>query len=70
VTHYRCYLIVGERIRASEDIDAPNDASALLEAEKLILESDALVIEVWQEKRFVGRWTVGPDINVIRGGKS
>ena len=67
--HYRCHFIVGERITASEDLDAPDDACALLDAEKLILKSDALAVEVWQERRFVGRWTVGPNIRVVHGGK-
>ena len=69
VIHYRCHFVIGERITASEDIDVPDDASALLDAEKLILKSDALAVEVWQETRFVGRWTVGPHLKVIAGGK-
>ena len=67
--HYRCHFIVGECITASEDLDVLDDASALLDAKKLILKSDALAVEVWQETRFVGRWTVAPHIRVIRGGK-
>jgi hypothetical protein len=69
VPKYRCYFIVGERIKSARNIEVPDDARALDEAQWLILESDALVIEVWQEKRFVGRWTIGPDLKVIPGGK-
>jgi hypothetical protein len=69
VPRYRCYFIAGESIKAAENIEAAGDAEALAEAEKLILKSDFSAIEVWQEKRFVGRHTIAPDINVIVGGK-
>jgi hypothetical protein len=58
----------GERIKAAENIEAADDAGALAEAEKLILKSSFCAVEVWQEKRMVGRHTIVPDIKVIVGG--
>jgi hypothetical protein len=45
---------VREGIRVAEDIEAADDAAALLSAEKLTLRSEFLVVEVWQEKDFIG----------------
>jgi len=70
VPRYRCYFLAGESIKAAENIDASDDAGALLEAEKLLLRSDFLAIEVWQEKSFIGRLSIAPDLKVIFGGKS
>ena len=55
MTHYRCYYLVGDGFRAAETIEASDDATALLSAEKLILKSEFLAVEVWQEKSFIGR---------------
>ena len=55
VPRYRCYFLAGEGIKAAENIEASHDAGALLEAEKLLLRTDLLAIEVWQGKSFVGR---------------
>ena len=65
---YRCYFLVGECIKAAENIDAADDADALAEAEKLILRSGFCAVEVWQGSRMVGRHTIAPDIKVIIGG--
>ena len=66
---YRCYFIAGECIKAAEDIEAADDAGALLKAEELLLKSAFPAIEVWQEKRMVGRHTIAPDVKVIKGGR-
>jgi hypothetical protein len=68
VPRYRCYFMNGECIKAAENIEAADDDGALAEAEKLILKSTFCAVEVWQEKRMVGRHTVAPDIRVIVGG--
>jgi len=70
VPRYRCYFLVGEGIKAAENIEALDEAGALSEAEKLMLRSDFLAIEVWQEKSFIGRLSIAPDLKVTFGGKS
>ena len=69
MAHYRCYFIAGECIRAAQDIEADDDARALATANELILKSDFLAIEVWQQTRFVGRHTIAADLKVISGGR-
>ena len=66
---YRCYFLAGDSIKAAENIEASDDAGALVEAEKFLLKSDLLAIEVWQEKSFVGRLSIAPDLKIIFGGK-
>ena len=61
--------MAGDSIKAAENIEAADEGSALLEAEKLLLRSDFLAIEVWQEKTFIGRLSIAPDIKIIVGGK-
>ena len=67
---YRCYFLAGDSIKAAENIEASDDAGALLEAERLLLKSDLLAIEVWQERSFIGGLSIAPDLKVIFGGKS
>ena len=69
MAHYRCYFLIGNGIRVAENIEAADDAAALLSAEKLILRSEFLLVEVWQEKSFIGRISIAPDLKVIVGGK-
>jgi hypothetical protein len=69
LAHYRCYFIAGESIKAAENIEAVNDAGALLKAEELILKCEFLAVEVWKEKDFIGRISIAPDLRVIVGGK-
>ena len=69
MAHYRCYFIAGESIKAAENIEAVNDAGALLKAEELILKWEFLAVEVWEEKDFIGRISIAPDLKVIVGGK-
>ena len=54
---YRCYqLNAANRIQQAHDIEADNDADALLKAERAIVTSASLpAIEIWQGKRIVGR---------------
>ena len=66
---YRCYFLVGVGIRVAENIEAADDATALSSAEKLILKSEFLVVEVWQERKFIGHISIAPDLKVIVGGK-
>ena len=69
LAHYRFYFIAGECIRAAQDIEAADDAGALAKANELILTSEFLAIEVWQQTRFVGRHTIAADVKVISGGR-
>lgn len=69
MARYRCYFLVSEGIRVAEDIEAADDAAALSRAEKLILKSAFLVVEVWQERKFIGHISIAPDLKVIVGGK-
>jgi hypothetical protein len=69
LAQYRCYFIAGECIRTAQDIEAADDAGALAKANELILESDLLVVEVWQRTRLVGRHTIAADVKVISGGR-
>jgi hypothetical protein len=68
--HYRCYFMVGDGIKTAEDIGAKDDAGALLKAEELLAASSFASIEVWQEKRLVGRLTATTDPVVIGDGKA
>lgn len=70
MAQYRCYFLAGECIKAAEDIEADDDAGALMKAEELILKSSFLAVEVWQEKRLVGRHTIAPDIRIVPGGRT
>jgi len=69
LAHYRCYFLVGDGIRVAENIEAADDATALSSAEKLILKSAFLMVEVWQQRNFIGRISIAPDLKVIVGGK-
>jgi hypothetical protein len=69
LAHYRCYFMVGDSIRAAENIEAADDAGALLKADELILKCEFLAVEVWKEKDFIGRISTAPDLKVIVGGK-
>jgi hypothetical protein len=70
VRHYRCYFLNGETIRAAEDIGAKDDADALLRAEELLADSSFRSIEVWQEKRLVGRIGGSPDLTASDGDET
>ena len=51
---YRCHFLAGERIKAAENIEATDDAGAILKAEEMIAASSFPAIEIWQEARLVG----------------
>ena len=68
--HYRCYLLIGDKIRACEAIGAKDDADALLTAEELLAHSSFESIEVWQEKRLVGRTGGSPELTASDSDKT
>ena len=54
MSHYRGYFMQGEHIVAPANIDATDDAQAMLKAAELLSTSQFVRIEVWQETRVVG----------------
>ena len=54
MSHYRGYFMQGEHIVAPENIEAADDAQAMLKAGELLSTSQFACIEVWQETRVVG----------------
>ncbi len=50
---YRCCLLEGDRAVAVETVEAESDASALLEADKILAASSCTIVEVWQGDREV-----------------
>ena len=54
MSHYRGYFMKEDRIVAPENIDATDDAQAMLKAGELLSTSEFARIEVWQETRVVG----------------
>ena len=52
--HYHCYLS-GDRLPEEVDIDATDDAMAMLEAERMLADAQCHVMEVWHGTRLVGR---------------
>jgi hypothetical protein len=69
LAHYRCDFIAGGGIKAAENIEAVDDAGAILEARELILRSSFVAVEIWRQKDFIGRISVAPDLKIIVGGK-
>ena len=53
--NYRVYLMNGDHIVAPENLEAADDAEAMLKAGKLLSSSTQLRIEVWRGKRLIGR---------------
>ena len=54
MSRYRGYFMQGEHIAAPANIDATDDAQAMLKAAELLSTSQFVRIEVWQETRVVG----------------
>ena len=54
MSHYRGYFMQGEHIVAPANLDATDDAQAMLKAAELLSTSQFVRIEVWQETRVVG----------------
>jgi hypothetical protein len=54
---YRCYFTgVDDRIQTYEQMECKDDAGAALKAHELLIGSRFASAEVWQGKRFVGKW--------------
>jgi hypothetical protein len=53
MSHYRGYFMKGEHIAAPENIDAADDAQAMLKAAELLSTSQFVRIEVWKGSRLV-----------------
>jgi hypothetical protein len=54
---YRCYFTDGnDRIQTYKQIECADDAKAALEAQELLATSRFTSAEVWQGKRFIGKW--------------
>lgn len=54
MSRYRGYFMQSEHIAAPANIDATDDAQAMLKAAELLSTSQFVRIEVWQETRVVG----------------
>ena len=54
MSHYRGYFLRGDHIVAPENIDAADDAGAMLKASELLSTSQFSRMEVWHETRLVG----------------
>jgi hypothetical protein len=54
MSHYRGYFMKNDHIVSPADIDATDDAQAMLKASELLSTSQFGRIEVWQETRVVG----------------
>jgi hypothetical protein len=63
--HYRCYFMQGEHIQDVATVEAADDAEAFVEAERLLSSSAYPIIEIWLEKRLVGRFAHTPDVNAL-----
>ena len=54
VMRYRCIFMDGEHSEIVTDIDAVDDADALLKSEVILADGDYASLEVWLEDRIVG----------------
>jgi hypothetical protein len=53
---YRAYLLsADDRIRSVQPIEAADDASACLEAEGLLQQTEFAAVEVWENRRLIWR---------------
>jgi hypothetical protein len=52
---YHVYLASGDRHRDEVDIDATDDAMAMIEAERILADTKCHALEVWHGTRLVGR---------------
>ena len=50
-----CYLSSGDRLPEEVDMDATDDAVAMLEAERMLADAKCHAMEVWHGTRPVGR---------------
>ena len=54
MSHYRGYFMKDDHIVAPENIEAADDAQAMVKAGELLSTSQFVRIEVWRESRIVG----------------
>ena len=52
---YHYYLSSGDRLPEEVDMDATDDAMAMLEAERMLADAKCHAMEVWHGTRLVGR---------------
>ena len=52
-TKYRCYLLNGECIAAVEIVEGDEDATAVLEADRILAASNYKTAEIWDGARIV-----------------
>ena len=64
---YQCHYFEDGQARSQLEIDAPDDATVLLEAEGLLVSSGFRTIEIWQVARLVGRVTIGTPEELTHG---
>ena len=64
---YCCCYLENARTQSKVLVEAADDATALLKAEKLLLDSRFVAMEIWQESRPVGRITLGSPAALITG---
>ena len=55
MAHYHAYLASESRLPKEIDIDASDDALAMVEAERMLADAKCRALEVWQGSRLVGR---------------
>jgi hypothetical protein len=65
MSDYRCYFMQGGHIQDVATAAAADDAEAFLEAERLLSSSAYSIIEIWLEKRLVGRFAHTPNVDAL-----
>jgi hypothetical protein len=55
MANYHAYLAGESHLPKEMDIDAPDDAQAMIEAERMLADAKCHALEVWHGTRFVGR---------------
>ena len=53
--NYHAYLKVGDDLAREADIDAINDATAMLEAGRMFADAECDALEVWHGTRLIGK---------------
>ena len=57
---YRCYLLNGDRIVSVHIIECDDDASAVLEADRVLQASTCQAVEIWQRQHQVSILSKAP----------
>jgi hypothetical protein len=52
---YHCYFMSGDHLPEEVDVDAADDALAMVRAERLLAGNKCSAMEVWHGTRLVGR---------------